>query len=60
MDENWIKTTSDVLQTISFGAHCVWNDFFADTEFSNVSELQEMSDWDQSNGLDLLQTKSCK
>ena len=57
-DENWIKMILDVSQTTSFGSHCVRNTLCADIGTSNSSKPQEMSDWDRSDDLELLQTKS--
>ena len=55
-DETEVKTTPEVSTTTSFGAHCVRNVSYADIESSNTSKLQEMSDWDQSDDLELLQS----
>ena len=54
-DENLLKMVSEVSQTTSFWAYCVRNVFFTDIEPSSSSKLQEMSDWGQSDYLELLQ-----
>ena len=51
--------TSDVSQTTSFGSQCVQNTFCTDIEPFNAYKLPEMSDWDQSDDLELLQGKLC-